>query len=80
LTEKIGRKGKGDKPATSYTFSSIIMYMPLSASLCVATSATEKDFDILVPSWCLFSALDGLEIAARFVVDVGDGSGMMGWR
>jgi hypothetical protein len=48
-------KGKGDKPATSYTFSSIIMYMPLSASLCVATSATEKDFDILVPSCCLFS-------------------------
>lgn len=42
------RRGKGgDKPVTSYTLSSIIMYMPFSASLCVATSATEKVFDIL---------------------------------
>jgi hypothetical protein len=68
----------GDKPATSYTFSSIIMYMPLSASLCVATSATEKDFDIL-GSLLLPTALNGLKIAARFIVDFGDGSEMMGW-
>jgi hypothetical protein len=54
------------------------MYMPLSASLCVATSATEKDFDILVSLLLPILARNGLEIAARFVGDFGDGSGMMG--
>lgn len=37
---------------TSYTFSSTMMYIPLSASLCVATSAAEKVFDMLTV--CLF--------------------------
>lgn len=31
---------------TSYTPESIIIYMPDSAVLCSATSATEKDFDM----------------------------------
>jgi hypothetical protein len=32
---------------TSYTFESIIIYMPESAFLCSATSATEIDFDMM---------------------------------
>ncbi len=48
LGDRERRGDEGNKPVTSYTPSSIMMYKPLSASLCDATSATEKDFDILV--------------------------------
>lgn len=42
------KKGKGKyEPVTSYTFSSTMIYIPVPASLCAATSATEKVFDIL---------------------------------
>jgi len=34
-------------PVTSYTFSSTMIYKPASGVLWLATSATEKDFDIL---------------------------------
>ena len=45
--------GKGDLPVTSYTFSSTMMYMPESASLCDETSATEKDLDMIVEGYAL---------------------------
>jgi len=37
----------------SYTFESIIIYMPESAFLCSATSATEIDFDMTYSGLCL---------------------------
>ena len=45
---------------TSYTFSSTIIYIPLSASLCAATSATENVFDILSSFLYLFLFLFNL--------------------
>lgn len=46
-------KGKVNKPVTSYTPSSIMIYIPSSGVLCAATSAIEKDFDILASVACL---------------------------
>lgn len=43
-------ESQGAVPVTSYTFSSTIIYIPEPASLCDATSATEKVFDILTRS------------------------------
>jgi hypothetical protein len=56
-TERVLGKEKREVPVTSYTFSSIIMYIPFSASLCSDTWAGVNDFDIFVFfSVCLLSS------------------------
>jgi hypothetical protein len=58
-----GKREWENVPVTSYTFSSTIIYIPLSASLCAATSATENVFDILSASFYFSSSFYSCSIS-----------------